>query len=128
MLTEGWRFNPGYGGQIANLRPHSWSPRRPARMRTVTTRPTFEIRARDSGSRARAGTLHLAHGDVATPAFVPLATRGAVKTLEPRDGEAPGYELVLGNTFHLFLSPGPERIGRLGGLNRFMRWQRPIIT
>ncbi|HEX5192230.1 MAG TPA: tRNA guanosine(34) transglycosylase Tgt [Solirubrobacteraceae bacterium] len=90
--------------------------------------PTFEIHARDPGSRARAGTLHLAHGDVATPAFVPLATRGAVKTLGPRDVEALGYELVLGNTFHLFLSPGLERMRRLGGLNEFMRWPRPIIT
>jgi queuine tRNA-ribosyltransferase len=90
--------------------------------------PSFEIRARDPDSRARAGTLHLAHGDVATPAFVPLATRGAVKTLEPRDVEALGYEMVLGNTFHLFLSPGAELMGELGGLNRFMRWPRPIIT
>jgi queuine tRNA-ribosyltransferase len=88
----------------------------------------FEIRAQDSGSRARAGTLHLAHGDVATPAFVPLATRGSVKTLEPRDVEALGYEMVLGNTFHLFLSPGAELMSELGGLNRFMRWPRPIIT
>jgi queuine tRNA-ribosyltransferase len=104
-------------------------------MGTVTSQPNvetrrslFEIRARDSGSRARAGTLHLAHGDVATPAFVPLATRGSVKTLEPRDVEALGYEMVLGNTFHLFLSPGAELMGELGGLNRFMRWPRPIIT
>jgi queuine tRNA-ribosyltransferase len=59
---------------------------------------------------------------------VPLATRGAVKTLEPREVEALGYEMVLGNTFHLFLSPGQELIGELGGLNRFMRWPRPIIT
>jgi queuine tRNA-ribosyltransferase len=88
----------------------------------------FEIRARDSGSRARVGTLHLAHGDVATPAFVPLATRGSVKTLEPWDVEALGYEMVLGNTFHLFLSPGPELLRELGGLHRFMRWPRPIIT
>jgi len=88
----------------------------------------FEIRARDSGSRARAGTLHLAHGDVATPAFVPLATRGSVKTLEPWDVEALGYEMVLGNTFHLFLSPGLELMRELGGLHRFMRWPRPIIT
>ena len=70
----------------------------------------------------------LAHGDVQTPAFVPLATRGAVKTLEPRDVEALGYEMVLGNTFHLFLAPGPELIAEFGGLNRFMRWERPIIT
>jgi queuine tRNA-ribosyltransferase len=97
-------------------------------MGVVTSQPMFEIRARDPDSRARAGTLHLAHGDVATPAFVPLATRGSVKTLEPRDVEALGYEMVLGNTFHLFLSPGPELMGELGGLNRFMRWPRPIIT
>jgi queuine tRNA-ribosyltransferase len=97
-------------------------------MEAVIRQPIFELRARDAESRARTGTLHLAHGDVTTPAFVPLATRGAVKTLEPRDVEELGYEMVLGNTFHLFLSPGPELIGELGGLNRFMRWPRPIIT
>ncbi|HEX3802750.1 MAG TPA: tRNA guanosine(34) transglycosylase Tgt [Solirubrobacteraceae bacterium] len=88
----------------------------------------FEIRTRASDSRARTGTLRLAHGDVQTPAFVPLATRGAVKTLEPRDVEALGYEMVLGNTFHLYLSPGPELIDDFGGLGAFMRWPRPIIT
>jgi queuine tRNA-ribosyltransferase len=92
------------------------------------TAPTFEIHARDPDSRARRGTLHLAHGEVATPAFVPLATRGSVKTLEPRDVEALGYEMVLGNTFHLFLSPGLDLMAELGGLNRFMRWSGPIIT
>jgi queuine tRNA-ribosyltransferase len=79
-------------------------------------------------TRARTGTLDLAHGRVATPAFVPLATRGAVKTLEPRDVEGLGYEMVLGNTFHLFLAPGHELIDELGGLNELMRWDRPIIT
>ena len=88
----------------------------------------FTIDSRSPGSRARQGTLHLAHGEVATPAFVPLATRGAVKTLEPRDVEDLGYEMILGNTFHLFLAPGPELVARLGGLNRFMGWDRPIIT
>ena len=63
-----------------------------------------------------------------TPAFVPLATRGAVKALEPRDVEQLGYEMVLGNTFHLFLAPGPELVAELGGLNEMMRWPRPIIT
>lgn len=63
-----------------------------------------------------------------TPAFVPLATRGAVKTLEPRDVAAIGFELILGNTFHLLLSPGPELVAKLGGLHRFMRWERAIIT
>ncbi len=88
----------------------------------------FEIRTRASDGRARTGTLRLARGDVQTPAFVPLATRGAVKTLEPRDVEALGYEMVLGNTFHLFLSPGQELIAAYGGLSEFMRWRRPIIT
>jgi queuine tRNA-ribosyltransferase len=88
----------------------------------------FEITARCPESRARRGTLHLAHGDVQTPAFVPLATRGAVKTLEPRDVARLGYEMVLGNTFHLFLAPGPELVAELGGLHEMMRWSGPIIT
>lgn len=88
----------------------------------------FTIRTRDPDSRARTGTLHLARGEVRTPAFVPLATRGAVKTLEPRDVVALGYEMVLGNTFHLLLAPGPELVAELGGLNELMRWERPIIT
>ncbi len=89
---------------------------------------SFTVRTQSVGSLARAGTLHLAHGEVRTPAFVPLATKGSVKLLEPRDVEALGYEMVLGNTFHLFLAPGPELIEQLGGLNRFMCWPRPIIT
>jgi queuine tRNA-ribosyltransferase len=88
----------------------------------------FSVRTRAADSLARTGTLHLAHGDVQTPAFVPLATRGAVKTLEPRDVEALGYELILGNTFHLLLAPGPELVASMGGLHRFMRWDRAIIT
>jgi queuine tRNA-ribosyltransferase len=88
----------------------------------------FRVRNRCPGSRARTGTLQLAHGEVSTPAFVPLATRGAVKTLEPRDVVALGYEMVLGNTFHLFLAPGPELVAEFGGLNQLMRWERPIIT
>src|SRR5207253_1336330 len=67
-------------------------------------------------------------GTVATPAFVPLATKAVVKTLEVREVEALGYEMVLGNTFHLFLTPGHELIRALGGLHEFMRWEHPIIT
>lgn len=63
-----------------------------------------------------------------TPAFVPLATKAVVKALEPRDVAALGYELVLGNTFHLFLAPGHELIGELGGLHEFMRWPGAIVT
>ena len=63
-----------------------------------------------------------------TPCFVPLATKGAVKGLEPRDVAALGYEMVLSNTFHLFLAPGPELVDEFGGIGRFMRWPGPVIT
>ncbi|MDQ3676256.1 MAG: tRNA guanosine(34) transglycosylase Tgt [Actinomycetota bacterium] len=82
----------------------------------------------DPGSRARAGVLRTAHGDVRTPAFVPLATKATVKGLEPREVAALGYDIVLANTFHLFLEPGHELIARFGGLHDFMAWQRPIVT
>src|SRR6201991_698977 len=90
--------------------------------------PLLEIHHRDPGSQARAGVLNLAHGQVRTPAFVPLATKGTIKGLEPREVAALGYDMVLGNTFHLFLSPGHKLIEQLGGLHRFQRWDRPIIT
>jgi queuine tRNA-ribosyltransferase len=86
----------------------------------------FEVTARQE--RARAGVLHTAHGDVRTPAFVPLATKGSVRGLEPHEVAALGYDMVLGNTFHLMLEPGEGLIERLGGLHRFMRWDGPIIT
>ncbi|HEY7891590.1 MAG TPA: tRNA guanosine(34) transglycosylase Tgt [Solirubrobacteraceae bacterium] len=88
----------------------------------------LEIEARDSSSYARAGRLHTAHGDVRTPAFVPLATKATVKGLLPSEVEAFGYDMVLANTFHLLLNPGPDLIDQFGGLHRFMAWERPIIT
>jgi len=86
------------------------------------------ITARDPTSRARAGVLHTAHGNVRTPAFVPLATKATVKGMLPAEVAGLGYDMVLGNTFHLFLDPGHERIERLGGLHDFMGWRAPIIT
>jgi queuine tRNA-ribosyltransferase len=86
----------------------------------------FEIVARDGA--ARAGRLHTSTGVVRTPAFIPLATRGSVRSLTESEVAGLGYEMVLGNTFHLMLSPGAERIARLGGLHRFMGWDRAIIT
>jgi queuine tRNA-ribosyltransferase len=86
------------------------------------------IEARDGRTRARAGLLHTAHGDVRTPAFVPLATKATIKGLLPREVAALGYDMVLGNTFHLHLRPGEELIERLGGLHRFMGWTGPIVT
>jgi queuine tRNA-ribosyltransferase len=90
--------------------------------------PALTIIARDIKSRARAGVLSTAHGEVATPAFVPLATHGSVRGLSSAEVAALGYDMVLGNTFHLFLRPGGELVERLGGLHRFMGWERAIIT
>ena len=90
--------------------------------------PALRIIARDPASRARAGVLSTAHGEVRTPAFVPLATHGSVRGLASAEVAALGYEIVLGNTFHLFLSPGGELIERFGGLHRFMGWPQTIIT
>ena len=88
----------------------------------------LRITARDPASLARAGVLHTAHGEVRTPAFVPLATKATVKGMLPTEVASLGYEMVLGNTFHLHLRPGEELIERFGGLHRFMDWERPIIT
>src|SRR6478672_1825563 len=90
--------------------------------------PALTITARDPGSRARAGLLHTAHGDVRTPAFVPLATKATVRGLLPSEVAALGYDMVLGNTFHLHLEPGDDLVARQGGLHRFMAWDAPIIT
>jgi len=86
----------------------------------------FEIGPRDGN--ARAGVLHTAHGPIETPAFIPLATKGTVRGLESREVAELGYELILGNTYHLFVSPGPERIADAGGLHEFMGWERALIT
>jgi queuine tRNA-ribosyltransferase len=88
--------------------------------------PTFRIDARDGS--ARAGVLRCGHGEVHTPAFVPLASTATVKTLHASEVAALGFEMVLGNTFHLFIQPGHEHVREMGGLHEFMGWRRPIIT
>ena len=95
-------------------------------MRVDADRLRFEVEARDGA--ARAGVLHTAHGPVETPAFIPLATKGTVRGLESAEVAGLGYELVLGNTYHLFVSPGPERIAAAGCLHAFMGWEGPLIT
>jgi queuine tRNA-ribosyltransferase len=95
-------------------------------MRTDENRLRFEIGARDGA--ARAGVIHTAHGPIATPAFIPLATKGTVRGLESAEVAALGYQLILGNTYHLFVSPGAERIAAAGGLHGFMGWERALIT
>lgn len=95
-------------------------------MREEPQRLKFEIDARDGG--ARAGVIHTAHGPVRTPAFIPLATKATVRGLGSSEVAELGYQLILGNTYHLFVSPGPERIAAAGGLHGFMGWGRPLIT
>ena len=77
---------------------------------------------------ARRGTLTLVHGQIQTPAFMPVGTYGSVKAMNPEELEQLGAQIVLGNTFHLWLRPGTEVIDRHGGLHRFMHWHRPILT
>ena len=95
-------------------------------MREDAERLRFEIVARDG--EARSGVLHTGHGPVETPAFIPLATKGTVRGLGSAEVAEIGYQLILGNTYHLFVSPGPDRIERAGGLHGFMGWERAIIT
>lgn len=95
-------------------------------MRQDPARLTFEIDARDGA--ARSGVISTAHGEIATPAFIPLATKASVRGVSSAEVEALGYDLILGNTFHLHLSPGEDRIAARGGLHGFMGWDRPIIT
>ncbi len=88
----------------------------------------FEVLARDSRTRARRGRLTTAHGTVETPAFMPVGTYGAVKSMAPWEIEDLGSEMILSNAYHLELRPGSEHIARLGGLHRFMGWNGSILT
>jgi len=89
---------------------------------------SFDLRKTDRTAGARLGTISTAHGKIETPVFMPVGTQGAVKAVTPEELESIGAEVVLGNTYHLFLRPGHERIRRLGGLHKFMHWSRPILT
>src|SRR4051794_3131820 len=89
----------------------------------------FEIQAVCPETGARAGVLQTAHGPVETPVFMPVGTQGTVKALTPRHlDEELGAQIILANTYHLFLRPGHDRIERFGGLHQFMAWPRPILT
>jgi len=88
----------------------------------------FRFDARCVRTRARAGVLETAHGPVKTPAFMPVGTRATVKAMAPFELKAIGAQIILSNTYHLYLRPGPEIIAEAGGLHRFMGWDRPILT
>jgi len=88
----------------------------------------FKIIKKDSSSQARLGRVETDHGAFTTPAFLPVGTQGSVKSLTPEELLEIGVEAILGNTYHLYLRPGHETVGRLGGLHTFIHWERPILT
>src|SRR5580700_5595696 len=88
----------------------------------------FAFRVTHLDGAARRGVMTTAHGDVDTPAFMPVGTQGAVKGLTGRDLEDVGAGILLANTYHLYLRPGDDLIARRGGLHRFIAWKRPILT
>ncbi|MBX7493365.1 tRNA guanosine(34) transglycosylase Tgt [Qipengyuania sp. 1NDW9] len=90
------------------------------------TRFAFDIHARDGA--ARTGTIRMMRGDIRTPAFMPVGTAATVKAMKPETVRKTGADIILGNTYHLMLRPGAERVAKLGGLHKFMNWKRPILT
>jgi queuine tRNA-ribosyltransferase len=88
----------------------------------------FDFSLQATSGAARAGTLVLPHGEVRTPAFMPVGTQGTVRALSPHDLEAAGVQIVLANTYHLHVRPGEDVVAALGGLHGFMAWRRPILT
>jgi queuine tRNA-ribosyltransferase len=90
------------------------------------TRFSFTVSATDGA--ARTGVIHMRRGEIRTPAFMPVGTAATVKAMRPEEVRASGADIILGNTYHLMLRPGAERMAKLGGLHRFMAWERPILT
>src|SRR5438045_7289370 len=90
------------------------------------TRFAFTIAATDGA--ARTGTIAMERGGIRTPAFMPVGTAATVKAMRPEEVRASGADIILGNTYHLMLRPGAERVQKLGGLHRFMGWERPILS
>ncbi|NCP11753.1 MAG: tRNA guanosine(34) transglycosylase Tgt [Sphingomonadales bacterium] len=94
----------------------------------MTAPPPFAFQITATDGAARTGAIHMARGEIRTPAFMPVGTAATVKAMRPAEVRASGADIILGNTYHLMLRPGAERIARLGGLHAFMAWDRPILT
>ena len=92
------------------------------------TAPRFQFSIHAKDGKARTGTIAMRRGEIRTPAFMPVGTAATVKAMKPETVRAIGADIILGNTYHLMLRPGAERVARLGGLHKFMRWDRPILT
>ena len=94
----------------------------------ASERPRFAFTVHATDGKARTGAIAMRRGTIRTPAFMPVGTAATVKAMKPEDVRATGADIILGNTYHLMLRPGAERVARLGGLHQFMRWDRPILT
>ena len=94
----------------------------------MTAAAAIKFKLITTDGAARRGRLSTAHGDINTPAFMPVGTAGTVKAMMPEDVAATGAEIILGNTYHLMLRPTAERVAKLGGLHQFMNWPKPILT
>ncbi|WP_010217873.1 tRNA guanosine(34) transglycosylase Tgt [Sphingomonas sp. PAMC 26621] len=94
----------------------------------MTTSPRFAFTIAATDGKARTGKIAMRRGTIRTPAFMPVGTAATVKAVKPADVRAAGADIILGNTYHLMLRPGAERVARLGGLHDFMGWDRPILT
>ncbi len=94
----------------------------------MSERPCFSFAISAIDGAARTGLISMKRGDIRTPAFMPVGTAATVKAMKPADVRSAGADIILGNTYHLMLRPGAERVARLGGLHRFMGWERPILT
>src|SRR3546814_15968277 len=90
--------------------------------------PRFDFAIHATDGAARAGAITMERGAIRTPAFMLVGTAATVKAMKPADVHAAGADIILGNTYHLMLRPGAERVARLGGLHDFMGWDRPILT
>jgi len=90
--------------------------------------PRFAFTIHATDGKARTGTIAMRRGEIRTPAFMPVGTAATVKAMKPEAVRATGADVILGNTYHLMLRPGAERVARLGGLHEFMNWPRPILT
>ena len=88
----------------------------------------FSFSLHKTDGAARLGTVHTLHGDIRTPAFMPVGTVGTVKGLYPEQVRGTGADIILGNTYHLMLRPGAERVAKLGGLHQLINWPYPILT
>ncbi|WP_343785456.1 tRNA guanosine(34) transglycosylase Tgt, partial [Erythrobacter ramosus] len=92
------------------------------------TAPRFSFTLHATDGKARTGTIAMQRGEIRTPAFMPVGTAATVKAMKPEAVRGTGADIILGNTYHLMLRPGAERVARLGGLHTFMNWPRPILT